>query len=196
MGRFGVAIPEGLEVAGVILVDQYRILDWRQRTAELITRLPKETVAAVMRKFDTVRLCLSRAERLCALRNEGMPAAEAWRAVKPDTTANDRAAAEQARREIRWYHALLERLHGKLCRGVADRPCGKRVASARHTYCAACGARGTIETTSGTTGRGCSIADAGASAKHVSVKRPNFGTNFSVQWPKRGPSARMRSFQR
>ena len=83
---------------------------------------------------------LHRAGKLCALRNSGVPAAEAWRTVKPDTTANDRAAAEQARREIRWYHVQLERLYGKLCPGVAGRPCEKRVASARHTYCAACGA--------------------------------------------------------
>ena len=138
-GRYGVAIPEELADACVILVDQFKTMDWRQRNAELIARLPKETVAAVMRKLDILGQRLHRAGKLCALRNSGVPAAEAWRTVKPDTTANDRAAAEQARREIRWYHAQLERLYGKLCPGVAGRPCEKRVA-ARHTYCAACGA--------------------------------------------------------
>ena len=47
---FEVAIPEGLEVAGVILSDQLKSLDWRRRNAAVITRLPRETVAEVMRK--------------------------------------------------------------------------------------------------------------------------------------------------
>ena len=120
------------------MVDEFRTLDWRRRNAELIIGLPEATVAAVMRKLAILRRCLCRARELCALRSAGVPAAEAWRAVNPGTPAKDRSAAEQTRREIRWFYALLERLYGKRCKGVAGRPCEKLVASARHTFCADC----------------------------------------------------------
>ena len=138
--RSGVAIPKGSDVAGVILADRIKTVDWRARNAELITRLPEETVAAVMQKLDDLERRLCRAWKLYELRNSGVPAAAAWRAVNPGTPVKDRSAAEQTRREIRWCHEQLERLHGKRCGGVAGRPCEKRVASARHTYCAACAA--------------------------------------------------------
>ena len=51
---FEVAIPEGLEVSGVILADQLKSLDWRRRNATVIARLPRETVAEVMRKVSTL----------------------------------------------------------------------------------------------------------------------------------------------
>ena len=51
---FEVAIPEGLEVTGVVLADQLKSLDWRRRNAAVITRLPKETVAEVTRKVSAL----------------------------------------------------------------------------------------------------------------------------------------------
>ena len=47
---FEVAIPDGFGVAGVILADQVKSLDWRRRSATVIGALPSETVAAVLRK--------------------------------------------------------------------------------------------------------------------------------------------------
>ncbi len=51
---FEVAIPDGLEVTGVILSDQIRSLDWRAREAEHITRLPNEVVYEVLAKINTL----------------------------------------------------------------------------------------------------------------------------------------------
>ena len=51
---FEVAIPEGLDVAGVILADQLRSLGWRGRNATVITRLPSGTVAEVLRKVGVL----------------------------------------------------------------------------------------------------------------------------------------------
>jgi len=48
---FEVAIPKGLGVTGVILVDQLKSLDWRRRNATVIARLPNETVVEVLRKI-------------------------------------------------------------------------------------------------------------------------------------------------
>jgi len=39
-----------LPVRGVILSDQIKSLDWRVRKAELICKLPKETIEEVLRK--------------------------------------------------------------------------------------------------------------------------------------------------
>ena len=41
---FEVCIPEGFAVEGVVLADQLKSLDWNERRAELICRLP-ETVS-------------------------------------------------------------------------------------------------------------------------------------------------------
>ena len=53
---FEVAVPEGLEVTGVILADQLKSLDWRRRKAAVIARLPKETVAEVAGKIGALLL--------------------------------------------------------------------------------------------------------------------------------------------
>ena len=137
--RFQVATPKGLQVPGVIVVDHLKPLDWRQRNAELIARLPKETVATIMRKLDIRIRHRARAEKLYDLRNSGVAAAEAWRTVTPNATKNDRSAAEQARRELRWYKGVLDEMLGKRCIGVTGRRCEKRVPSARHKFCTDCG---------------------------------------------------------
>ena len=51
---FEVGIPDGLPVAGVILADQVKSLDWRRRNATLIAALPPGTVAAVLRKVNAL----------------------------------------------------------------------------------------------------------------------------------------------
>jgi mRNA interferase MazF len=51
---FEVAIPVGLHVTGVVLVDQVKSLDWRARRAELICTLPSEIVAEVLAKLTTL----------------------------------------------------------------------------------------------------------------------------------------------
>jgi mRNA interferase MazF len=51
---FEVLIPAGLPVAGVILSDQAKSLDWRARKAELICTLPTETISEVLQKLATL----------------------------------------------------------------------------------------------------------------------------------------------
>jgi mRNA interferase MazF len=51
---FEVAIPEGLPVAGVVLADQVKSLDWRARRAELVAGLPEESLAEVMGKLTAL----------------------------------------------------------------------------------------------------------------------------------------------
>jgi len=51
---FEVLIPEGLPVTGAILSDQVKSLDWRARNAELICRLPDETISEVLQKLGTL----------------------------------------------------------------------------------------------------------------------------------------------
>ena len=51
---FEVAIPSGLPVAGVILSDQIKSLDWRARRAEWACSLPPETIAEVLAKSLTL----------------------------------------------------------------------------------------------------------------------------------------------
>lgn len=51
---FEVGIPDGLPVAGVILADQVKSLDWRRRNATLIAALPAGTVAAVLRRVNAL----------------------------------------------------------------------------------------------------------------------------------------------
>jgi mRNA interferase MazF len=51
---FEVAIPEGLRVAGVILSDQIKCLDWKARRAELIARLPGGVVEDALLKVNTL----------------------------------------------------------------------------------------------------------------------------------------------
>ena len=51
---YEVLIPEGLPVAGAILSDQVKSLDWRARNAELICILPDETISEVLQKLGTL----------------------------------------------------------------------------------------------------------------------------------------------
>ena len=51
---FEVALPEGLEVSGVILADQVKSLDWRARRAALVGRMPAQTVREVLGKLGAL----------------------------------------------------------------------------------------------------------------------------------------------
>ena len=51
---FEVLIPNGLSVAGAILSDQIKSLDWGARNAELICTLPTETISEVLQKLVTL----------------------------------------------------------------------------------------------------------------------------------------------
>jgi len=51
---FEVLIPAGLPVAGAILSDQVKSLDWRARHAELLCTLPTETISEVLQKLATL----------------------------------------------------------------------------------------------------------------------------------------------
>lgn len=51
---FEVKIPSGMAVAGVILADQVKSLDWRARKAQKICALPQETMAEVLGKLNTL----------------------------------------------------------------------------------------------------------------------------------------------
>ncbi len=51
---FEVLLPVGLPVAGAILSDQVKSLDWRARNAELICTLPDEIVSEVLQKLSTL----------------------------------------------------------------------------------------------------------------------------------------------
>jgi len=51
---FEVLLPAGLPVAGAILSDQVKNLDWCARNAELICTLPTETISEVLQKLVTL----------------------------------------------------------------------------------------------------------------------------------------------
>jgi mRNA interferase MazF len=51
---FEVRIPDGLPVAGAILADQIRNLDWCGRNADFICTLPGEIVLEVLEKLGTL----------------------------------------------------------------------------------------------------------------------------------------------
>jgi mRNA interferase MazF len=51
---FEVLIPSGLKVAGAVLSDQVKNLDWRARPAQFLCRLPKRTVVEVLQKLGTL----------------------------------------------------------------------------------------------------------------------------------------------
>jgi len=51
---FEVSLPVGLPATGAILSDQVKSLDWRACNAELISILPVETVAEVLRKLGVL----------------------------------------------------------------------------------------------------------------------------------------------
>ena len=45
---FEVTVPRGLAVAGVVLADQVKNLDWRARRAEFVDRLPDADVSGAL----------------------------------------------------------------------------------------------------------------------------------------------------
>ena len=49
---FEAHIPDGRDVAGVVLADQIRSVDWRARGVTPMDRLPTEFVETVARKFS------------------------------------------------------------------------------------------------------------------------------------------------
>lgn len=51
---FEVLIPGGLKIAGVILSDQIKNLDWNARNAEFICKLPGEVTRDVLKKLNTL----------------------------------------------------------------------------------------------------------------------------------------------
>ena len=51
---YEVAIPEDCDVQGVILSDQVKNLDWRIREAELICKLPEDTLVETLGKLLTL----------------------------------------------------------------------------------------------------------------------------------------------
>lgn len=51
---FEVAIPAGLPIAGVILSDQAKSMDWRARNAERICSLSPDTIVEVLGKLRTL----------------------------------------------------------------------------------------------------------------------------------------------
>ncbi len=51
---FEVLLPEGLPVAGAILSDQVKSLEWRIRNAELLCTLPAGIIAEVLLKLNTL----------------------------------------------------------------------------------------------------------------------------------------------
>jgi mRNA interferase MazF len=51
---FEVLIPAGLPIAGAVLSDQVKSLDWRARNAELICTLPVEAISEVLQKLVTL----------------------------------------------------------------------------------------------------------------------------------------------
>lgn len=54
---FEVSLPSGLPVAGVILADQVKSLDWHARNAEKICTLPSKAISEILQKLG---LLLSR----------------------------------------------------------------------------------------------------------------------------------------
>lgn len=51
---FEVTIPSGSKLAGVVLADQVKSLDWRFRKAEFICKLPQEATKEVLEKLGTL----------------------------------------------------------------------------------------------------------------------------------------------
>jgi mRNA interferase MazF len=51
---FEVALPDGLPIAGVVLADQVRNLDWKARRFEVVAVAPPEVVAEAVGKLATL----------------------------------------------------------------------------------------------------------------------------------------------
>lgn len=51
---FEVMLPDGIPIAGVVLSDQVKSLDWKIRNAEFVCSLPAETISEVLVKLETL----------------------------------------------------------------------------------------------------------------------------------------------
>ena len=51
---FEVVIPEGNKVAGAILSDQVKSLDWKVRNAEFFCKIPESVILEILTKFATL----------------------------------------------------------------------------------------------------------------------------------------------
>jgi len=51
---FEVKLPDNLEIAGVILSDQIKNLDWKAREAEYICKLPKSLLTETLNKINAL----------------------------------------------------------------------------------------------------------------------------------------------
>ena len=51
---FEVEIPPGLEISGAVLSDHLKSLDWRERRAEKIARLPDGVLAGVLARIEAL----------------------------------------------------------------------------------------------------------------------------------------------
>ena len=51
---FEVIIPSGLKVAGVVLSDQVKSLDWKIRSAEFCDKVPEAVVLEIIKKLETL----------------------------------------------------------------------------------------------------------------------------------------------
>ncbi len=51
---FEVMIPSGLKVAGVVLSDQVKSLDWKIRNAEFCDKVPEVVVLEIFKKLETL----------------------------------------------------------------------------------------------------------------------------------------------
>jgi mRNA interferase MazF len=49
---FEVLLPDGLPVAGTVLADQVRSLDWHARRATRICKLPRDTINEILGKLE------------------------------------------------------------------------------------------------------------------------------------------------
>ena len=47
-------IPSGLKVAGVVLPDQAKSLDWKIRNAEFCDKVPGDVVLEIFKKHETL----------------------------------------------------------------------------------------------------------------------------------------------
>ena len=51
---FEIPLPSGLDIYGVILVDQIRSIDWRARNVEFRDKAPESVIYAVLEKLETL----------------------------------------------------------------------------------------------------------------------------------------------
>jgi mRNA interferase MazF len=51
---FEVSLPKGLPISGVVLADQVKNLDWKQRRASYICQIPAEILEDVIEKLSTL----------------------------------------------------------------------------------------------------------------------------------------------